>query len=235
MRRLDSEYPMGIEIVLSRWKNSNVLRKIYHRWFEGLKRDLGFEKGQRVLEIGCGCGLFAGFLDGSDVEYVGLDLLPEVIEAAPKKSGKNRFLVSSAESIPFRDGYFDSVVCIDVLHHVDYKSAISEISRVLKVGGKIGVVEPAMTFAGRNIRRLFHHENILNYPKTGSLRETLEMNGLVFEKQEFSDALAYPLSGGFSHKELIPFGWDIVFFLDGFLSGFVPLCWKYTLTARKTR
>lgn len=83
----------------------------------------------RVLDVGCGPGLYRASCGSGD--YVGLDLCgrPDVI--------------GSASALPFRDSAFDAVIAMDVLEHVeDIDAASSECHRVLRAGGRLLVVTP---------------------------------------------------------------------------------------------
>jgi arsenite methyltransferase len=102
------------------------------------------QKGERVLDIGCGCGLdsFVSALQaGPEGLVVGLDLTAEMLEWArnAKINAFTRnlnFLEGSAEELPFDDASFDLVISNGVLNLVPNKeSAFREIARVLRPEG----------------------------------------------------------------------------------------------------
>lgn len=85
----------------------------------------------RVLDAGCGTRPFRRYLDCS--EYVGID---ESGSVSPE-------LCASASSIPFKDGYFDSVICTEVIEHVARPpEVLREVGRVLKPGGHLYLSAP---------------------------------------------------------------------------------------------
>jgi|WetSurMetagenome_2_1015567.scaffolds.fasta_scaffold41135_2 arsenite methyltransferase len=101
-------------------------------------------KGERVLDIGCGCGVdsfVAALQVGPEGQVVGLDLSVEMLEwalqAKTPSSLKNiSFYEGSAESLPFEDASFDLVISNGALNLVpDKESAFREIARVLRPGG----------------------------------------------------------------------------------------------------
>jgi len=101
-------------------------------------------KGERVLDIGCGCGLdsFVSALQaGPEGLVVGIDLTAEMLEwARNAKMGALRgplhFQEGSAEELPFKDASFDLVISNGVLNLVpDKESAFREIARVLHPEG----------------------------------------------------------------------------------------------------
>lgn len=102
----------------------------------------------RLLEVGCGEGLFLVELASvnKDMQIYGIDNWPEILKKADKrikaKGIKNvRLSLAEAISLPFKDSYFDIVVCINVIFNLDslghVKEVLKEIARVCKKGGKI--------------------------------------------------------------------------------------------------
>jgi SAM-dependent methyltransferase len=102
------------------------------------------QKGERVLDIGCGCGLdsFVSALQaGPEGLVVGIDLTAEMLAWARNAkmdalAGNLHFQEGSAEELPFDDASFDLVISNGVLNLVpDKKSAFREIARVLHPEG----------------------------------------------------------------------------------------------------
>ena len=97
---------------------------------------------QQVLEVGCGGGLICEQLAQRGAEMVGIDpsqgaLATARIHAQEQGLGHHiHYQQAYAESLPFMDGSFSTIVCFDVLEHVgDLKATIKEIARVLAPGG----------------------------------------------------------------------------------------------------
>lgn len=100
-------------------------------------------KGKRVLDLGCGKGYFSVFLSSLGAEVVGVDLGPDLIEAARLVGEINQssvqFDVANIISLPFAEQSFDLVIGVAILHHLseaDLKLAVNESHRVLKDGGR---------------------------------------------------------------------------------------------------
>ena len=115
--------------------------------------------GKRVLDYGCGWGDSSEkyYLKGADV--TGIDISEKFISSAVSRfnerhydSNRYRFLVMDAHELRFNDGEFDCVVGDGILHHLDTKSALSEIYRVLKPGGRVLLFEP---LAGHPLLKIF--------------------------------------------------------------------------------
>lgn len=91
----------------------------------------------RVLDVGCGPGLLCKALAGRCERIVGVDASPVAVELAERNvlELKAGITVQEANTIalPFPDGEFDLVVCLDVLEHLpvfDIQAAVTEILRV---------------------------------------------------------------------------------------------------------
>ncbi len=102
-------------------------------------------KGEAVLDIGCGAGLdtlVAAIMVGPEGGVVGLDLIPEMLNRArinlEKTSLKNVTLQEgSAEQLPFPDGTFDVIISNGVFNLIpDKEEALREVFRVLKSSGR---------------------------------------------------------------------------------------------------
>ena len=120
-------------------------------WQDRVRREsLGLCKdaGGRLLEAGCGEGLFLAelALGNKDIEIYGIDNRKEILEEAGrrfKENGIKNVILSrvDAGSLPFEDCYFDTVVCINVIFNLEsldaVKKVISEITRVGKKGGRV--------------------------------------------------------------------------------------------------
>jgi 2-polyprenyl-3-methyl-5-hydroxy-6-metoxy-1,4-benzoquinol methylase len=103
------------------------------------------QSGMKVLEYGCGTGLFSRQLGASGASLVSIDLSPDLIVEAKKEPVPNvTYLVGDIEALDFPTGSFDAVVGSSVLHHVDFVKALTEAFRVLKSGGRVAFAEPNM-------------------------------------------------------------------------------------------
>ena len=102
--------------------------------------------GKKILEVGCGTGIFTEKLAQTGAEVLAIDLSPDLLMKARNRVLKNNvnLIEADLEKLPFDKNSFDSVVGVSILHHVDLGKALREIYRVLKVGGKIVFSEPNM-------------------------------------------------------------------------------------------
>ena len=105
--------------------------------------------GKRILDAGCGLGMYVRAFHRFSDQVYGVDIDPErVTEAHREWSSHGRgtprpYYVASAEALPFPEGFFDVVLSHEVLEHVeDDRQAMKEACRVLRPGGRLVVFVP---------------------------------------------------------------------------------------------
>ncbi|MBN1092448.1 class I SAM-dependent methyltransferase [Blastococcus sp. TML/M2B] len=99
---------------------------------------LGDVTGLRVLDAGCGPGLYAEELLARGAEVVGFDASSAMVELARARVGDRAEIRVARldEPLPYPDASVDLVVCALAIHYVaDERAAFAEMRRVLKPGG----------------------------------------------------------------------------------------------------
>lgn len=94
--------------------------------------------GQRILDAGCGSGVYTGWLLDRGASVVGVDLSDGMLEEARAQVGSRATLLRAdlSAALPFGDAAFDGVVCAQVLDHLpSLKAPFREFARVLETGG----------------------------------------------------------------------------------------------------
>lgn len=110
---------------------------------------LNIREGISILDIGCGTGWALGQaanLIHNKGSFYGIDLSAKMIERAKEnfKIKENfHFIKANAESIPLNDNLFDVIICTNSFHHYfDPDKALKEMYRLLKIGGKVYILDP---------------------------------------------------------------------------------------------
>jgi len=110
--------------------------RLIERWFNEIIFD-----GARILEIGYGKGNLLKRIEntGKNIELYGIDVSEENRKIAREQIGvKSGLLLMdvSREKFPWQDNFFDAVIMLEVLEHVESPLSVSiEIQRVLKKSG----------------------------------------------------------------------------------------------------
>jgi len=113
----------------------------------GLFNGLKLRRGDRVLDVGCGCGAVARQFclqtEGA-MPLTALDLSPYLLQQAAEASAKAvlpiEYRLGNAEELPFPGGSFDAAYSVTVLEECDATKAFAELKRVVRPGGRIGVI-----------------------------------------------------------------------------------------------
>lgn len=188
-----------------------LLREIYGFYFKELIGPLEPSAGKKIVEIG------AGAYNTDEYE-------PSVITS---NSGINPYIrvVFDAQVMPFKDSSLDGVVMLNVLHHIPKaRLFFGEVSRTLKDGGAMVMVEPYFSPLGWFVYKYLHHEPVLKTPIEWEIPDGLVANQImpyhiftrdrdVFER-EYPDlkiesvrahtCCTHIISGGLTYRALAP-------------------------------
>src|SRR5690349_17505936 len=122
------------------------------RWRRALIDAIDPRPGQRILDVATGTGLVAFGLAERGAEVVGLDQSDQMLAGArrrlatrPDLAERISLVPGEAEQLPFADGEFDALSFTYLLRYVDDRAeTMRELARVVKPGGRIGMVEFAV-------------------------------------------------------------------------------------------
>jgi SAM-dependent methyltransferase len=197
------------------WDDRPGVRHVYQRWFRLVTAQLAAVDGPTV-EVGAGCGQFHDYLPAS---------VPTDVVETPWADTR-----ADAEDLPFDDASIANVVMIDVVHHIPHPAAaLAETQRVLVPGGRAVMVEPYCSPISTFGYRRFHHEpldlgadpaapmdqssddpfdanialpTLIFWRRPELLREWCPRLSIVHRRR--MSWLAYPLTGGFTGRPLLP-------------------------------
>jgi demethylmenaquinone methyltransferase/2-methoxy-6-polyprenyl-1,4-benzoquinol methylase len=102
--------------------------------------EIAVRPGESVLDVAAGTGSITRMLQDRGASVVSLDQSPQMLAAAVGRGANG--VTATAESLPFADEQFDVVTFGYLLRYVeDVPGAMSELARVLRPGGRMGMVE----------------------------------------------------------------------------------------------
>lgn len=194
------------------WDRKPALRAVYSDLYERILRQLA---PGSVLEVGGGGGRLKEFCPHAITCDI---MLSPYVD-----------LVADAQALPIRSSAIDNIVMVDVLHHIPVpRRFLSEVQRVLRPGGRLVMMEPAITTASYLFYRLLHPEPFdlsvdpldetplssdLPYDANQAIptllvtrfRQKLATSfaGLELVAVEWLSLIAYPLSGGLRRWSLL--------------------------------
>ena len=129
------------------------------------------EPGNQVLEVGCGTGAITRWLAASrpNCSFTGVDVNAYLLAEAEALATANstgdaiQFKEGNAESLPFSEASFDVALSFTVLEELDVDKALAEMVRVVRPGGRVGIL----------VRSVDTHV-VVNLPLRTGLREKVE-------------------------------------------------------------
>ena len=196
------------------YKKKGALREVYKDYYQEI---LKLSVEGKTLEVGSGSRYFSDSFD----DIIFTDLVP-----SPWTN-----VVADAQQLPFPDSSFANVIAVDVLHHIEWPIYfLEEASRLLEPGGKLILLEPAITAGSWFLYKFYHVEETdmsvdpLEKGTVDTSRDARLANQAIatllqgkynsklkaalpeFEQFDFRHLtlLAWPLSGAFKPWSLIP-------------------------------
>lgn len=155
----------------------------------------GMGPRSRVLEVGCGTGLFTAFFAARGSRIVALDLSGQLLQKARERClppSQVQLMETALEEFPAGDS-FDAVIGSSVLHHLDIPPSLEKIFGLLRPGGMMAFAEPNMlnpqVFSERKFRRWFRR---------------VSPDETAFVRWQLKNALC---RSGFERVRIVPFDW----------------------------
>jgi SAM-dependent methyltransferase len=204
-----------LKIQRAAWESRPLLRQLYAEWFDRVVGQLS-PVGGPTIELGCGIGAFKEFRPAT----VATDVV-----ATPWTDA-----VVDAQQLPYEDSTVANLVLIDVLHHLpEPERFLTEAERALRPGGRVVLVDPYCGTISTPLYKLFHFERtdlrvdpFADEAQSGSdpFDSNQALTTLIFWRhleqfrtrhpalqavtRERFALVTYPLSGGFSGRQLVP-------------------------------
>jgi SAM-dependent methyltransferase len=199
------------------WQRNEPLRLVYGEWYGRLRACLPDQALGPVVELGSGPGFAREFLPGVELT----DLV--------KAPWHDRQV--AADALPYASGTVGALILLDVLHHLATPMRFfTEAVRVLRPGGRVLLCEPFLSWMSYPVYRFLHPEVVNTRvdpfaDAATSDKDPFESNqaipSLLFSQRyrpewerrlpelrikqiDHFAGLAYPLTGGFSGRPLLP-------------------------------
>lgn len=182
-----------------------------------------------VLDVPTGTGRIYDYLRHRDLQIIGCDLTPEMLEKAAARRIQSRPLLirGDASDLPFRGGTVECITCLRFFHLIPHESRrmiATELSRVLQPGGHIicsftngwygGGINWARRWAGKPLHFLAPGEVTSLFPRF----HVRAVRGNFWPLQRYSSNLG-PAVESFSFRlnRRFPFNricWEIFYLLQ---------------------
>lgn len=149
-------------------------------------------RGKKLLEVGCGTGIFLEMLWQMGLDVTGVDQSDEMLGGARKRLGNRADLhCANGELLPFEDNEFDYVLLWSVLEFaIDPKQMLAEASRVAKRGILIGFLNRQSLYYWFNVRKSTGTMSKAN------LKSWFEVNRMVKEASGFNPCSGFSVLPG---------------------------------------
>jgi MOSC domain-containing protein YiiM/SAM-dependent methyltransferase len=105
-----------------------------------LARELGFGPGSRVVDLGAGTGKLTRQLVETGADVVAIEPIPEMRAHLEAALPQVEALTGTAEDLPLERHSVDAVLVAQAFHWFDALRALSEIRRVVRPGGGLGLI-----------------------------------------------------------------------------------------------
>ncbi|MGO9387093.1 MAG: class I SAM-dependent methyltransferase [Methanobacterium sp.] len=131
---------------IRRFMQKNIEFRLFKRFLLENKIDL---KNKVIIDAGCGSGYSSKLIvnEFEPSQLIAFDYMPEQIEIAEKRELDVDFFVGDVRKLELEDNISDAAFIFGVLHHIpEWKTALKEISRILKPNGVLLIEEPEVNF-----------------------------------------------------------------------------------------
>ncbi len=151
----------GLPFLVEHWYlGSRARHYMMVRRFREVLEHADLQRGQRVLDLGCGWAYGTHWARERGCETAGIDLGMDQLEWARRSlpdAAKLGLTLANAKRLPFPDASFDRAVSVEMMEHVyrpDRPAVFSEISRVIKRGGRVAISTPNPDSPIETVKRL---------------------------------------------------------------------------------
>jgi SAM-dependent methyltransferase len=153
-----------------------------------LKRTLGIDEQASVVDLGAGTGKFTRLLSPLTRHLTAVEPVEAMRQEFTKALPHTPVMPGTAEALPLPDNTVDAVICAQAFHWFANSAALAEIHRVLKPGGRLGLIwnvrDESVDWVAEITRIITPYEGDTPRFHTGQWR--LPFNGPHFAAPELS-------------------------------------------------
>ncbi|NMB77578.1 MAG: methyltransferase domain-containing protein [Methanomicrobiales archaeon] len=195
--------------------------------------------GKRVLDVGAGYGTLSRRLKEAGLDVTAIEPNPHTRELAKKWNNVDELPYGIYET-PFETDTFDTVILRECVEHLDIPAAMKEINRICN--RRVLIFQTNLNPLIALARKRIGHEEF-NPQKLPYYEKQLADAGFIKQTVIFRDPLAFPLSGGYHARQLVPRyppAEHAVLWVDHGVTSLMQLtriarffCWRFLLIAEK--
>ncbi len=156
--------------------------------------------GRRVLDVGAGYGNLTRALRAGGLDAVGIEIDEEKIRKAREWSGVE-LEFDDIHQLTVADRRFDTVVFREVVNHLRLGEALAQAARL--DARRVLIFQHNLVLPLRLAHRLFRHREHAGY-SPADMTAALGRAGFSSIRTIYRDTLAFPLSGGYIGRSLVP-------------------------------
>jgi ubiquinone/menaquinone biosynthesis C-methylase UbiE len=138
---------------VSKVYDTQLLQTLVYRPAQDLALDRLREHGaKRILDVGCGTGIFTTRMhDVLGADVIGCDLSEQMLAQARERSSVVEWTRGDVTQLPIASGSVDAVVCTEAFHWFDQPAALAEFARVVRPDGilLIAMINPRTVIGSR--------------------------------------------------------------------------------------
>ena len=172
---------------VSKVYDTQLLQTLVYRPAQDMVLDILRDAGVgRVLDVGCGTGIFTTRMHHVlGAEVVGCDLSEGMLAQARERSTYVEWMRGDVTCLPLGDASVDAAVCTEAFHWFDQPAALAELARVVRPDGLllIAMINPRTAIGSRLLGEQARVLGAGTWPSKARMRSMVERAGFRVTKQ----------------------------------------------------
>jgi len=192
MKLTEKEVRKTYDSIARRYHEKRTKEKLIYNEYNEMPATLSLlsnVKKKRILDLGCGSGIYAKILRRRGATVSGIDISSKMVELARQNVKNVDFKVGTVYKLPYKSRTFDIVLASLVVHYFsNLDKAFREIRRVLKKDGVFifSTDNPVINVAHRIKGKPRKYRVFVDYFKEGKFYEYWPRVGVKMPYQHFT-------------------------------------------------